>query len=127
MPTDYITPEILRFIDKYVRTVSHLELLLFMFDGRERSWSPVELRGEMRTNDSLVSEQLKDLLGVIAVTHEEMAKFQFVIENDNLEIVRQISELYRTRRHAVIDSIYNRPLNAIQGFAEAFKIGKDRK
>jgi hypothetical protein len=127
MSLEKISPDIFQFLDKYVRSVGHLELLLFMFDGRERSWSASELRGEMRTNDNLVSEQIKDLLGAIEVSQDDMAKFQFVMDDSNLDVVRKISELYRTRRHAVIDAIYNRPLSAIQGFADAFKIGKGRK
>lgn len=127
MRTEKIPDDIRQFIEKYVRSVGHLELLLFMFDGRERSWSAAELRGEMRTNDNLVAEQIRDLMGIIQVSEDEIDKFNFIIDEANLKLVRRISELYRTRRHAVIDTIYNRQLSTMQSFADAFKIGRDRK
>lgn len=108
-----IPQDIRQFLEKYIRSVGHLELMLFMFDRRECSWSTSELTGEMRTNDNLVADQVRDLMGIIQVSSEDVAKFRFVINDENLEIARRISDLYRTRRHAVIDAIYNRQLSTI--------------
>ncbi|MES2854760.1 MAG: hypothetical protein V4692_02800 [Bdellovibrionota bacterium] len=124
MAVDEIPADVRAFISRFIRSVGHLELLLFIFDARERTWSVDDLVREMRTNASLVEQQLKDLSGPIRKVDSQ--GFQFDIKSpETMEIVRRVSEHYRTRRHAMISEVYAQPLATIQSFADAFKIKKD--
>jgi hypothetical protein len=126
MVQDDIPKEIREFIARFLRSVGHLELFLFLFDGREKEWSVADLVREMRTNSSLVEQQVKDLNGPIKSYGADVPRFRFDIGDESLlETARKISELYRSRRHAMISEIYTQPTATIQSFADAFKFKKD--
>lgn len=126
MSEDAIPNDVRDLLARYVRSVGHLELLLFLFDGRERRWTIDQLSLEMRTNDTMVKQQLRDLDGPIRKQQEGPPAYQFFYEDLSLmETVRRASELYRSRRHAMINQIYSQPLDTIRSFADAFKFKKD--
>ena len=126
MALDDIPNEIHQFIARYLKSVGQLELILFLFDGREKAWSVDDLIREMRTNQSLVEQQLRDLEGPTVQISGEPVRYQFNIGDSYLlELVRKLAEQYRSRRHAIISEIYSQPLATIQSFADAFKIKKD--
>lgn len=81
----------------------------------------------MRTNDKLVTSQLEDLDdAVIKDGSEPDLVVQFRYNNsDWVTVGDEICELYRTRRHSLINAIYDHPIDTIRSFAEAFRIKKD--
>ncbi len=117
----------MRVIAQQIRSVGHLELFLFLYENREKTWGIGHLSKEMRTNEKLVADQLNDLADAVireGTNSEILVQFRF----NNTEWVKageEITELYRTRRHSLINTIYNRPIDTIRSFAEAFKIKKD--
>lgn len=126
MSDDQIPNPIRAFIARYIRTVGHLEILLFVSEGAERAWTVDELSRHMRTNNSLVQQQLRDLQGLVTLSTSNPATYQFSATDpkikENIEFIR---ELYRSRQQAMIHAIYDRPLDTIRSFADAFKIKKD--
>jgi hypothetical protein len=107
--TDEIPEQLKAFLRKYVHTTGHLELLLFLFDGREQSWTVDELTKEMRTNNELAEIQLRDLADVVRVSKAEVLRFQLAMGNlQTAEMVRTVSKLHRTHRHSLIAVIYEK-------------------
>lgn len=128
MSDDEIQEIVRAFVRRYVKTIGHLELLLFLFDGRERSWTIRELNEELRSNEDLTAKQLADLASFVRVTELEAKRFQFVLGNlDMTETVRKVSELHRTKRHALFSLIYDKQLSAISDLADAFVLEKKKK
>jgi len=126
MAEDAIPKDVRNFLATHIPSVSHLELLLFLFDGRERAWSTEELIRELRSNDQHARQQLSDLSKVIESNSDGKNNYKFDSKNPKtLETVRKIAELYRSRRHAVIHEIYAKPIATIQSFADAFKLKKE--
>jgi hypothetical protein len=127
MASEEIPTDIRVFIARYLRSVGHLELMLFLFDGRDREWTAIDLAKEMRTNESLVEQQVSALNGPIKKTKiikPEAFRFE-AADKSLLELVAKLSSLYRSHRHAIISEVYSQPLATIQSFADAFKIKKD--
>lgn len=126
MSDDELPSDILRFIAKYIRSIAHLEILLFLFDGRERSWTVDELSREMRTNDPMAARLLAELASIIEEDKNNRGSFKFNTQStEAFEAARRLSEFYRSRRMAVINAIYPRSTSSIRSFADAFKLKKD--
>lgn len=105
--TQDIPDHIIEFLQKYCLTIGHLDLLLFLFDGREHAWTLDDLRQEMRTNSQMAEQQILDLADCVRDSGADIKKFQFATGNLNLlEVVREISELSRTRKHRLTRVIY---------------------
>lgn len=114
--------EVRRFIRSYIPTVGHLELLLFLFHGREKRWEIQDLAREMRTNESLVTQQLERLAGPVRTYGTSSPAFQFANENlEFLNLVQRLSETYRSHRYYVIEEIYHTHAGLIKSFVSAFK------
>jgi len=123
---DGLPIDILRFIAKYIRSIAHLEILLFLFENRERSWPVEELSRAMRTNDPMAARQLAELASIIEEDKNHWGSFKFTTGSSQaFEIVQRLSELYRSRRMAVINAIYPQSNASIRSFADAFKLKKD--
>ncbi|WP_374077405.1 hypothetical protein [Bdellovibrio bacteriovorus] len=118
--------EVREFIKKYISSVSLLELLLLLKQNPSRSWTPEELSGEMRTNNSYAALQLGELANVkLVIPADRPNSFRFTENPDDIRIISELELLYSHRRSSLINSIYAQPLDSIRDFANAFKIKKD--
>ena len=124
LPDESIPEHIRRILAQQIKSVGHLELFLFLFENREQPWSITALAKEMRTNDKLVEVQLGDLTdAVIRDGSRPQILVQFRYNNiEWVAVGEEICELYRTRKHSLIDVIYGRPIDMMLSFAEAFRI-----
>lgn len=126
MSEEQIPSEIQGFLYQYIRSVAHLDMFLFLVEGKDRSWTAEELIKNTRTNESMVQKLLDDLKGVVSCDPNQPDSYRFSpCDQKTIEVVYKLRELYRTRQHAVINAIYSRPLDVIRSFADAFKIKKD--
>jgi len=105
--------------------VGHLEVLLFLMRYPERSWTAEEISREMRTNVSYAEQQLADFNGIVVMLDEVPRRYQYRPTDDVHQIVKKVDELYASHRHALINSIYAKPVDAIRSFADSFKLKKD--
>jgi hypothetical protein len=123
---DRLSDDITAFLAQYALSVGHLDILIFLYEGRARSWSALELSQKMRTNPTMVVNHLNDLGDLIKKTGENDFKFG-VDDPQTLDRIVRTADLYRTHKHVIINEIYSRTLGAIRSFADAFKIKKDKK
>lgn len=113
-------------IARHVRSVGHLEALLFLHSTPGRWCSAEEVAKEMRTNPAYAEQQLKDLLGPVKRQDGEPVRYCYEKGDDAHDAaMAQMAELYRSHRHALINAIYAQPIEAIRSFADAFKLKKD--
>jgi hypothetical protein len=120
---DDIPNDVIAFVHRCVRSVGHLETLLYLYEQRERAWSAIEISRQLRTNEAMAESQLTDLCS--QAIERSNGLYQYSANPKNEPVLAKLDELYRERRHAVIHLIYSQPPDALRSFADAFKIKKD--
>lgn len=92
----------------------------------DRAWTAQELARELRTNASMVENQMRELGALVATIGGTPYRFKYNKESDAVDAdVVALIEHVRTHSRAVLDAIYNQPIDTIRSFADAFKIKKD--
>lgn len=119
LPTD-----VKHLIGHFIRSVGHLETLLYLFQNQTRAWSSLELSRELRTNEAYADHQLVALAPLV---EKKDGSYRYASEPELDLTVEKLADLYRERRHLIINTIYfsQRPSDALRSFAEAFRIKKD--
>lgn len=128
MADESIGPDVAELIEHHIRSVGHLEALTFMYQRRDRAWTPLQLSEELRTNVSYAQRQLRDLTssGLLKVHKNEPLTYEYASESQKMDrAVESLIDLYKTRRVTVIDAIYARSIETVKGFADAFIIKKE--
>lgn len=120
---DDLDGDVRKLLDKCIRSVGHLEALLLLFQNPQRLWTALDVSRELRTNEALALHQLDELCPYVVEKH--VNEFRYASSSENDAVVKKLTELYRERRHAVINYIYSKPPDALRSFADAFKIKKD--
>ena len=118
--------EILNFIRSTFRSVWTLELLLFLIEHKERSWSHAELVSALRGSDLVVTQGLDSLVAAGLVTVDAKGSAQFVPASAELE--RQADDsrrLYAKSPDAVRRAIISATSGSLTAFADAFRLRKD--
>ncbi len=125
MNEELIPKEVDELIARHIRSVGHLEALLFLHANPGRWWSAEEIALELRTNTAYAEQQLKDLQGLVNRKESE-ALYCYPGEDERTgRILSLVAELYRSHRHMLINAIYSKPIDAIRSFADAFKLKKE--
>lgn len=123
-----IPSEVRNLIAQFVKSVGHLETLLYLFNHRAQSFTALEVSRELRTNEAYASVQLIELSKIIERTDDS---FQYKGDARTDEVVRELAKASRERPHSVINYIYSSPaksaavVDPIRSFADAFKLKKD--
>ena len=120
---DDISNDVRSFVDRCVRSVGHLETLIYLYEHRDRSWSAVEISRELRTNEAMAEHQLAELCQDAVDKADGLYRYSSTSKND--AVLQKLIDLYRERRHAIINYIYSKPPDALRSFADAFRIKKD--
>jgi hypothetical protein len=114
--------EVLAFVQKSIKSVWALELLLLLRRNRQRAWSTKDLVLEMRSSEAAVAEALSGLRGIGFVSAESDG-FRYESSNPDLDrISGSIEELYSTKPLAVAKAIISAPNDKLRLFADAFKL-----
>ncbi len=121
-----LSDEIREFIQRYVRSLGHLEALLFLYQRRGLEFSVKAIAGELRTNPDYAKQQLEELatLGVLERC-SVVDCYKYDSTPDLNSILDQLSNDFARHRLAIIDLLYSQPIDKIRGFSDAFKIKKD--
>jgi hypothetical protein len=113
----------LAFIQRHLKSVWALELLLLFHNNPEREWRRDELVRELRGSEAVVNEALIQLKGASLAAETSERMFRYEPASPSLrETVSAIAEIYSTRPMAVIKAISASPSDKLQIFSDAFKI-----
>ena len=103
------------FVNQYIPSVAHVEVLLLLAANEEVEWSVVEqISDELRSGQKLVAdvlEHLRDagLVGTDLTAPHKEKRYRFAPQSADLR--RQVETLateYQARRHSVVSLIYER-------------------
>jgi hypothetical protein len=117
-------------IDRYIFSVSQLEVLILLYRSAERVWTAPEAARELYSNEEAVTDLLRSLErgGFIAESnHASAPGFRYdPREPVSPAAVDELVRAYSEKRMRVIDLIYNKPPESLRSFADAFKFkGED--
>ena len=116
------------FIIQYIGSIGQLEILLLLQAHPDKKWTVADVGEEMRSSEFASVgplEQLKSDGLVVKIDGSRPAYQYLPISKDSAHAVHELAQIYPQYRVAIITLIYNKPVNAIRSFADAFKIKKD--
>ena len=105
-----------------------LEILLLLFAGVAREFSPVDVSRTLCTSLESATAQLQQLDKAKLIVPTEAAnplKYRFNAGSPEAPVVAELEKIYKTRRVSVISFIYSKPTDPLRAFADAFKLRKD--
>jgi hypothetical protein len=124
-----IPPRVQRFIAAHIDSIEKLEVLLLLRTRADRDWSARDVSQELRITESSATARLEDLtarrLLVKSSTSPASYRYRPASPEDDQD-VGELQATYSTRRVSVISFIFSKPLDKVRGFAEAFRLKRDK-
>src|SRR5690606_35137935 len=94
-----------------------------------REWNAREVSLELRITEASAAARLEDLAArrLLAVREDSSPSYRFspASTEDALDVTA-LQETYSTRRVSVISFIFSKPLDKVRGFADAFRLKRDK-
>ena len=123
-----VPSEVRKLIAQFIKSVGHLETLLYLYNHRSQSFTALEMSRELRTNEAYANIQLNELSQIIAKVSESSFQYRGDAETD--KVVQELAKVSREKPHSIINFIYAAPKPAeahdpLRSFADAFKLKKD--
>ncbi len=128
--SEALPPRVQRFIAAHIDSIEKLEVLLLLRAHADRAWTPAAVSQELRIAETSAARRLMDLAarGLLAVEGGSPAAYRYGPEDaEDAVTVDELAESYGTRRVSVITFIFSRPLDTVRGFADAFRLKKDKE
>jgi hypothetical protein len=124
-----IPPRVQRFISTHIDSIEKLEVLLLMRARADREWTARDVSQELRITEASASARLEDLTArrLLAAKEGSPSSYRFSPASaDDAQDVSALQETYSTRRVSVISFIFSKPLDKVRGFADAFRLKRDK-
>jgi predicted transcriptional regulator len=124
-----IPPRVQRFISTHIDSLEKLEVLLLLKSRADREWTAHDVSQELRITDSSAAMRLSDLTARRLLVESGSAPSSYRYSPASTEDVQDINELqatYSTKRVSVISFIFSKPLDKVRGFADAFRLKRDK-
>ena len=122
-----IPPRVQRFIATHIDSIEKLEVLLLLRAQAEREWTAREVSQELRIAETSASMRLADLASRRLVEQLGEGKYRFMPASaEDAQDMADLAATYSTRRVSVISFIFSKPLEKVRGFADAFRLKRDK-
>lgn len=133
MASTPIPNEVQQFLYDHVTSAAQLEVLLLLADSRQADWNAAEITATLRSQQELVAHALSDLqgtglLGIATDPKHDLPRYSYQPRDAGMaRAVSTLADIYRERRHTVLDIIYSKPLqhrpaSRLQAFSDAFRL-----
>ncbi len=124
-----IPPRVQRFIATHIDSIEKLEVLLLLRAQAGREWSARDVSVELRITETSAAMRLADLAARRLVVEKGGPPPLYRYSPGSPDDEKDITELqatYSTRRVSVISFIFSKPLDKVRGFADAFRLKRDK-
>jgi hypothetical protein len=124
-----LPPQVQRFIATHIDSIEKLEVLLLLRTRADRDWSARDVSQELRITESSATARLEDLTARRLLVKAAGSASSYRYHPASPEDEQDVSELqatYSTRRVSVISFIFSKPLDKVRGFADAFRLKRDK-
>lgn len=117
-----------RFINSYIPTVEHLEVLLLLSSSPEHWWTTRAVNDLLRSSETSIEARLEELSGHGLLQKSAPANdphtYQFNSAGESDVLVSRLRTAYKERRVRVIETIYAPRPDAVSEFSRAFTFKK---
>ena len=124
MPEIAIPADVERLIAAHIHSVEQLEVLLLLRQDGNRAWTPAEVAAELATAEASAESRLADLTARGFARRQDHGYCYDAATHG--AVVDRLADTYSKRRVRVIGLIFAKPSDAVQDFADAFKLREDR-
>ncbi len=124
-----IPPRVQRFIATHIDSIEKLEVLLLLRTQADREWTARDVSLELRIAETSAATRLADLAARRLVTERGGSPVAYRFAPASAEDAQDVTDLqdtYATRRVSVISFIFSKPLDKVRGFADAFRLKRDK-
>ena len=124
-----IPPRVQRFISMHIDSIEKLEVLLLLRARVDREWTARDVSQELRITEASAAARLEDLTvrRLLAVKEGSPPIYRFSPASaEDAQDVSDLQATYSTRRVSVISFIFSKPLDKVRGFADAFRLKRDK-
>lgn len=124
-----LPPRVQRLITEHIDSIEKLEVLLLLRARAEHPWSAEAVSRELRISEASATRRLRDLAerGLLEADAASPPAYRYApARSDDDADVAELARAYAERRVSVISFIFSRPLDTVRGFADAFRIKRDK-
>jgi hypothetical protein len=121
MPDESLPLPVVDFLARHIATVEELEILVLLAGEDAKSWSPEGIYQIVKSSRQSVERVLEKFAAAGFLTASLDAGYGLSPQADTT-VVRELCRCYRHMPVRVIQAIYERPRDAAQEFADAFKL-----
>jgi DNA-binding IclR family transcriptional regulator len=112
---------------EHIRSIETLEILLWLREEPDRTWTIAEVYQKVRSSERSVSQNLEELSrrGLLRQEGQSLI-YRFAPQTDALRAtIDQLAHLYAERRVRIVEAIYSERVSEVDEFAKAFRLRKD--
>lgn len=124
MATEDFPDSVRSFVERHIRSIEQLEILLLLRQSPERWWSVQGVYDVILSTPPSVQRWLDELVAqsFIEFAATTPASYRYSAQAENAVQIDRIAEAYGTMPVRVIEAIYKPTRNPAQGFADAFRL-----
>jgi hypothetical protein len=126
MAGEALPPDVTQFIFRYLSSVEELEILLLLERGRTEAWTVETVYQVVLSSRNSVGQGLDKFAaaGLLAKTPASPPTYAFRATGED-PTIREVGRCYRELPVRVIEAIYQKNRDSVQGFADAFKFKRE--
>jgi predicted ArsR family transcriptional regulator len=125
MHRNKLPEDVLRFIERRIDTVPHLEALLLLWEDPRVSWTEVEIAARVYVSRDRAQAVLQDLAhhDLITVSSQSADRYVYNTGWDESELMKKVASTYRSHLVDLARIIHTKSASeAVREFARAFKL-----
>ena len=118
-----------KFIAAEINSLEQLEILLLLSGNPHKWWTANGVYEVIKSSVQSVQDRLNEMAerGILTKENENEIRYQFAPKNEQVwKITSELRDAYKERSVKVVQAIYNKPPDAVQEFARAFRLRKDK-
>jgi hypothetical protein len=120
-----VPEEVRKLIADHIVSVEQLEILLLLRAKPDVEWTAKAVSEEIRTSEGSAAMRLDDLRNRGFLTMEDRDAKRYVFAPTDATLRRSVDSLantYAERRYTVIDLIFQKPIDNLRVYADAFRL-----
>lgn len=121
--------ELDKFIATEINSLEQLEILLLLSGNPHKWWTAQGVYEVIKSSPQSVQERLNEMQerGILRKETDSEVRYQFgPTEGTIWRTINELREAYKERSVKVVQAIYSKPPDAVQEFAKAFRVRKDK-
>ena len=129
MSEKVFSEELERFIAAEITSLEQLEILLLLSGNPHKWWTAAGVYEVIKSSVQSVQDRLNEMAtrGILRKEADNEVRFQFKPTNDAVwNITAELRDAYKERSVKVVQAIYSKPPDAVQEFARAFRVRKEK-